>query len=740
MLLAAGVVWLAAWSVPPAEAGVTALQQSVSPTAQYAGCKDTWISNEQWERNRHNGRRVTLTCGGQRHILLRFDLSAIPKGQAIHKAVLRLADAGFPRRGRDGKFASALRAYALTRDWDENANWLEHTRTNWKEKDAGDWAAPGGEFDQKSDFGRDQKGLIAADTLVDGPWGHMHELDVTEAVRRWHSGQMANHGFLIQGAGRARVTVASADWPVPTYRPKLLIDGGAQATGIPALSAVAQEIELDPVSQTPDSGQARGEYAPVCVGMNPKCALRGASDSTYVKENRLGFPGTWGWMNQCRAGGVAGDFNRTLLYFDLSKLPKNASIKEAKLVCHLVTQTARQVGSYRYGVYLVRLPEAPGWSGLQVSAGRRQKGADWPKGGLLECSGPKPLALGKVTQQEITVRGRKRRINAGIEFDLTGAVRAWVSGKMPNCGVVLDNRIEGGAYDLYSARALRAELRPYLQITCSPAVTAKAEPIAVQLAPPPGDYWVEPMREVHARFKGKAGTLAQYGDSITVTMAFLAGYSWGDKITARNMTPEVRKEMDLVEKYSNLVLWREWKGGGWGNTGMMRSDWLYNNIDGWQKKMNPEAAVIMFGTNDIGGLWPPQYTENMAAALRRMLEDGTVPMLTSIPPANKGGHREYWLAALAIAHGLRVPLIDYYGEIIRRRPDDWNGRLEKFNEYKGYDVPTPVSRDGTHPSNPAKYRGDWSDEALNCSGYGLRNYMTLRMYAKIITRVFQAAR
>jgi hypothetical protein len=149
----------------------------------------------------------------------------------------------------------------------------------------------------------------------------------------------------------------------------------------------------------------------------------------------------------------------------------------------------------------------------------------------------------------------------------------------------------------------------------------------------------------------------------------------------------------------------------------------------------------MFGTNDIGDIWPPQYTENMAASLRRMLADGTVPMLTSIPPAAREGHYEYWLAARSIAQGLKVPLIDYYAEILRRRPDDWNGRLPKFaaaGKKDEYAVPTLVSGDGTHPSNPKQFAGDWSEEALSNSGYGLRDYMTIRMYAEVIRKVYQA--
>jgi hypothetical protein len=222
-------------------------------------------------------------------------------------------------------------------------------------------------------------------------------------------------------------------------------------------------------------------------------------------------------------------------------------------------------------------------------------------------------------------------------------------------------------------------------------------------------------------------------------MAFLAGFSWSDKIEPKNCPPEVRKEMDLVQSYADRKLWREWKEGQWGNTGMMMSDWLMANVDGWQRKMDPEVSVILFGTNDLGRIMPPEYTENMAASLRRMMADGTVPMLTTVPP--KSGRDEmvydHWLAALCIARALKVPVIDFYSEIMRRRPDDWDGSLAKFDRYQGYDVRTLISRDGTHPSNPREYVGDFSERALSASGYNLRNYMTLRMYARIISGVLR---
>ena len=51
-------------TVGPANAEVTVLQNGVSPTPQYEGSTDTWISDEQWERNRNNAASPTMSMGG----------------------------------------------------------------------------------------------------------------------------------------------------------------------------------------------------------------------------------------------------------------------------------------------------------------------------------------------------------------------------------------------------------------------------------------------------------------------------------------------------------------------------------------------------------------------------------------------------------------------------------------------------------------------------------------------------
>ena len=86
----------------------------------------------------------------------------------------------------------------------------------------------------------------------------------------------------------------------------------------------------------------------------------------------------------------------------------------------------------------------------------------------------------------------------------------------------------------------------------------------------------------------------------------------------------------------------------------------------------------------------------------------------------------------------KVPLIDYHAEILKRRPDDWDGSLPKFKDAAKdvYQVPTLISGDGVHPSNPKMFQ-DYSEESLRSNGYALRNYLTVIAYADVIRNVLQ---
>jgi lysophospholipase L1-like esterase len=164
-------------------------------------------------------------------------------------------------------------------------------------------------------------------------------------------------------------------------------------------------------------------------------------------------------------------------------------------------------------------------------------------------------------------------------------------------------------------------------------------------------------------------------------------------------------------------------------------------VEQWLKSMNPEAVVIMFGSNDVGQMDGVEYEAKTREAVRRCLTNGTVVLLTTMPP--RSGHldkaRQFAEVARRIAREEKVPLIDYFEEILNRRPRDWDGSLPQFKGLPGdeYQVPTLVARDGVHPSNPSRFVNDFSEEGLRTNGFSLRNYLTLVAYAEVIEKVFR---
>lgn len=248
-----------------------------------------------------------------------------------------------------------------------------------------------------------------------------------------------------------------------------------------------------------------------------------------------------------------------------------------------------------------------------------------------------------------------------------------------------------------------------------------------------GKDWLEPMKQVHARFRGEKGTFAAFGDSITVSLAFWAPLRYGRK----NMGAEGEAAFQLVNKYMKPECWDKWRGPKFGNDGGMTIRWADDNVHDWLQQHNPETALIMFGTNDLTSVPLDAYDRMMERVVRRCLDNGTVVILSTIPPRHGllERSRQHVDIVRNVAKRLKVPLCDYFEECLKRRPDDWDGAADKFKDYRGYDVPTVLARDGVHPSYPKKYQGDYSDEALKSNGYGLRNYLTLTAYAEVIRTV-----
>jgi hypothetical protein len=247
--------------------------------------------------------------------------------------------------------------------------------------------------------------------------------------------------------------------------------------------------------------------------------------------------------------------------------------------------------------------------------------------------------------------------------------------------------------------------------------------------------WVEPMRRVHARFAGRKGTFAHFGDSITVSMAFWASLRGG----GRNMDAETAAAFRRVSGYMLPECWSRWKGPAHGNEGRMTIRWADENVESWLEKLEPEVALILFGTNDLTSVPLEEYEAKTRRVVERCLARGTVVILSTLPPRSGmlDRARSFAEAARRVARETGVPLCDYFAECLARRPHDWDGAAAEFAGHEGYEVPTLISRDGVHPSNPRRWSADYSPEGLRSNGFVLRNHVTLMAYAEVIREVLE---
>jgi len=229
--------------------------------------------------------------------------------------------------------------------------------------------------------------------------------------------------------------------------------------------------------------------------------------------------------------------------------------------------------------------------------------------------------------------------------------------------------------------------------------------------------WVEPMRKVHAGFDGNRTMVVQLGDSITYSLAFWGPMQWSDP--SPYLSDDGLPKKPEGKQWKNVINGARNKGPKHGNYSGWRVGNLLKVVDEVLAREKPEVAIIMIGTNDIsGGKVPDGYREGLKTVIQKCLDAHCVPIVNTIPP--RRGRQEAVKAANQIirevATELKVPLVDYYEEVVRRRPDGtWDGTL--------------ISRDGVHPSGGKNHV--YTEENLKQSGYALRNWVNFLMFRKV---------
>jgi hypothetical protein len=146
-----------------------------------------------------------------------------------------------------------------------------------------------------------------------------------------------------------------------------------------------------------------------------------------------------------------------------------------------------------------------------------------------------------------------------------------------------------------------------------------------------------------------------------------------------------------------------------------------------------QFAVVMLGSNDPAN---PNNVAGLTAIVDRLEAQRIVPILTTIPPRSDGVPDsvivQFNAAVTALARARSLPLIDFYQEILLRRPGNaWFGTL--------------ISGDGLHPtasgggfttlSDPYLPGGDaatsTTGDAASNVGYLLRSWLTVQKLKEV---------
>ena len=175
-------------------------------------------------------------CHADSRTLMRFDLSGVPKETTILGAQLRLTTVS----GAYLEYAEGteIQAYAMRRPWNEarvgNKPWSCWHGPMWFGKRGTKWGKGGaddptvdryGDVAGTVDVGGFPRKLDPNDKSRNPPVERRRiiALDVSGPVKRWHAGEMPNHGLLLKLKGKGNGRICSSEFLDYPHRPALVI-------------------------------------------------------------------------------------------------------------------------------------------------------------------------------------------------------------------------------------------------------------------------------------------------------------------------------------------------------------------------------------------------------------------------------------------------------------------------------------------------------------------------------------
>jgi lysophospholipase L1-like esterase len=232
-------------------------------------------------------------------------------------------------------------------------------------------------------------------------------------------------------------------------------------------------------------------------------------------------------------------------------------------------------------------------------------------------------------------------------------------------------------------------------------------------------YWEDAMKAVHAKFEGDKGYVAQFGDSITYSMAFWASLDYRDPSSFMVGDDDLPKSPN-GKRWRDVIKGARNKGKSNGNYSGWQIGDVLGVIDQVLLKRQPEVAIIMIGSNDMKA--DLEYRSGLETIIQKCLAVNSVPIISTIPPrrSRKDIVDQINVIIKETAMKYKIPLVDFHAAILKRQPGtDWDGTL--------------ISKDGVHPS--AGKIDDFSETNLRTSGYALRTWVTWQVFRQVYFRV-----
>jgi lysophospholipase L1-like esterase len=267
-----------------------------------------------------------------------------------------------------------------------------------------------------------------------------------------------------------------------------------------------------------------------------------------------------------------------------------------------------------------------------------------------------------------------------------------------------------------------------------PAARGEEKPLAQ------GWDYTKAMKKTAQRFKGRPGVVLHVGDSITYANPYGQWARSGEGRTDEDKAALKWMHAGADDDSDGWYLARfDHPDGGRSYTaaGGMRADELLagskNKLPSLAKLLDtykPQMVVLMIGSNDASaGHTVDDYKADVAKALDLMDERGVICILSTIPPhvGKPELAKKYNEALRELAKSRELPLIDYEQEILKRRPDDWNGTLLNKNDVH------PTAEQGGAKASSAP-----TAENLRNSGYLLRGWLSVRKIAEVKRAVLDA--